>query len=124
VTFVTRGRLFGKSGRPISRRRKLSVGQLLSEISSANDDDTPPQSSLDDSIIAAIPVVDTSLLRAGERDYKLRHEIVTSRACLVLENELEENCGVADSSYPQNVERFRDLLTPIVGDGLRYYASC
>ena len=68
--------------------------------------------------------MDTSLLRAGERDYKLRHEIVTSRACLVLENELEENCGVADSSYPQNVERFRDLLTPIVGDGLRYYASC
>jgi chromosome segregation ATPase len=104
-------------GSPHFERDEASVlRQLLGEVSSL-DDNIPPQSSLDDSIIAAIPAVDTSLLRAGERDYKLRHEIAALRErALVLENELAELRRGGRPSYPQNVERFRDLLIPIVGE--------
>lgn len=94
----------------------VSFSALVNAVS-ALDDDAPPPDSLDDQLAAALPALDATHVRASENEFRLRQEIETLRErAAVLKHELEALRRSGRPTYPEHVERFRDMLAPVIGE--------
>src|SRR5205807_7829955 len=84
---------------------------------SALDNNAPPPDSLGSQLANAIPALDAAHARASENEFRLRQEIETLRErAAALKRALEALRRSGRPSYPEHVERFRDLLAQVIGE--------
>jgi uncharacterized protein YPO0396 len=93
-----------------------SLSALVNVVSTL-DDNAPPPDSLGGLLAAALPALDRAHESAREAEFRLRQESETLRErAAVLKRELEALRQSGRPSYPEQVERFRDLLAPVIGE--------
>lgn len=101
---------------PFFENSEATLIQALLDGVSSLDDEAPPHDNLGDELASAIPALDAAYARASEREFSLRQEArsLNERAA-VLGRELED-LRRGGRSYPKHVQRFRELVEPMVGE--------
>lgn len=94
----------------------VSLSALVNTVSTLGDN-APPPDPLGGQLAAAIPALDRAHARDSENEFRLRQEIETLRErAAVLKRELGALRQSGRPSYPGHIERFRDLLAPVIGE--------